>query len=326
MANKDQNDKELNDYLKGDSDLSKAYRASNKVEPSVHLDEKILSAAKDTINSDKQKTKFHKAPWVKPVSIAAIVTLSVSLVVTMQQETGQSIISEPEVEMYDSAAVIEEISLPESKQSSDDETVINEIELKQKKDARVDAAVPAALGAATDLYRTEEKAELERARMKQAPAKRMLMKEKEQMQADALEERVFADEVMPSAPTGIEFDSVMDMEQEKQQISTISEVLSIDDLLKESSKYDGEEVVVKGVLHFEFEGNELRSGSYKLAVSLAESVRKNTEAYSNYKNKYNGTLVKVKGIFNLEFKGHRGMWPAGITDVTSIIPYNNKVN
>ena len=89
MANNGKDDKELNDYLEGKSDISNHYRASNKVEPSAHLDEKILSAGKQAVTDTKQKSKvvFHKSPWALPVSIAAVVTLSVSLVVTMRQET-----------------------------------------------------------------------------------------------------------------------------------------------------------------------------------------------------------------------------------------------
>ncbi len=212
MANNDHNDKELNEYLNGNSDVSNAYRGSNKKEPSSHLDDVILSAAKEAVenNISEQKPKFHKAPWVKPVSIAAVITLSVSLVVTMQQETGQPLISEPEVEMFDSATVIEESAIPETTVSRD-AAVMNELELKQKKDGRVDVPAAAALGAAADMYRAEEKEESAKARMGAAPAKKIISKEKAQL--EVLEKNVSAEEVMLSAPTGVEFDDVMDMER-----------------------------------------------------------------------------------------------------------------
>lgn len=216
MRNNEQNDKELNDYLNGDSDLSKAYRASYKKKPSPHLDDAILSAAKEAVNvsnntKQKIKPKFHKAPWVKPLSVAAIVTLSVSLVVTMQQETGQPLINEPEVEIFDSS-IIKKSSIPESIISSDGATVMNETESKQNKDDRIDTSAPAASGMTADIYRAEEKTELPKARMKAAPAKKMLLKEKSQL--EAIEERAFVEEqVLPSAPTGVEFDDAMDMEQ-----------------------------------------------------------------------------------------------------------------
>ncbi len=213
MVNNDKDDKELNDYLDGNSDLSNAYRTSNNAEPSTHLDEKIISAAKNVIENNKQKTKpkFHKAPWVKPVSIAALITLSVSLVVTMQQETGKPIISEPEVEMYDSAVIVKDSKTEETTHSSDVATSINELELKQNEDGRADSPAPASLGSSAELYRAEEKAEAPNARMEVDAAKRMLSKEK--VQQDTLEERDSIEEVVPSTPTGVEFDDAMHMEQ-----------------------------------------------------------------------------------------------------------------
>jgi hypothetical protein len=220
MANNEQNDKELNDYLNGDSDVSKAYRASNKVEPSAELDNAILSAAKEAVdvsNNVEQKTKprFHKSPWVKPVSVAALVTLSVSLVVTMQQETGRPLISEPEIEMFDTPVDVKELPASKMMIRSDDAVEINEAESKQKKDERVDMdmSAPASLGATVNSYRAEEKIEAPKARMKEVPAKKMLLKEKPQH--EVLEERIFSDEqTMQSAPASIELDAVVEMEQE----------------------------------------------------------------------------------------------------------------
>lgn len=215
MANKEPNDKELNDYLQGNSDLSKVYRASNGAEPPDHLNEKILSAAKEAVASSKKKSKvtFHKSPWVRPVSIAAMITLSVSLVVTMQQETGQPLISEPEIEVFHSATVIEESEKHETRQRNKAASTIGKIEIKQSKDERVNTPVPAALNAA-DSYRTEEKTIAPKAEMREQPAKKILLKEK--IQVEALEERVFADEqVLESAPAKAEFDAVMDMKQDR---------------------------------------------------------------------------------------------------------------
>jgi len=199
MANNDQNDKELNDYLNGDSDVSKAYRASNKQKPSSKIDDAIFSAAKEAVDSNllKEKPKFHKSPWVKPVSIAAMITLSVSLVVTIQQESGKPLISEPDIEMFDSATVIEESAITETIISSDDAS----------------APAPAVLGAAEDMYRAEEKTEAAKARMKAVPAKKILSKEKAQL--EVLKESAFADEqILPSAPTGVEFDGAVSMKQD----------------------------------------------------------------------------------------------------------------
>jgi hypothetical protein len=234
MANNDQNDNELNEYLNGNSDVSKAYRASNTTEPATHLDEKILSAAKEAVENKKQKTspKFHKAPWVKPVSIAAIVTLSVSLVVTMQQETGQPLISEPKNEIFYPATVIEDPSLSESIMGADDASVMGEIELKKNKDGRIDVLAPATLDAAAGRYRADEKMEAPKPRMKAVPAKKMLSKEKSQL--EALEKRVLMEEqVMPAAPTGVEFDDVMGIKQDRDFSTKVDELLRIKSLWEE---------------------------------------------------------------------------------------------
>jgi hypothetical protein len=234
MANNDQNDNELNEYLNGKSDVSKAYRASNTTEPATHLDEKILSVAKEAVENKKQKTspKFHKAPWVKPVSIAAIVTLSVSLVVTMQQETGQPLISEPKNEIFYPATVIEDPSLSESIMGADDASVMGEIELKKNKDGRIDVLAPATLDAAAGRYRADEKMEAPKPRMKAVPAKKMLSKEKSQL--EALEKRVLMEEqVMPAAPTGVEFDDVMGIKQDRDFSTKVDELLRIKSLWEE---------------------------------------------------------------------------------------------
>lgn len=96
MANNDKDEQALNDYLDGNSALSQRYRESGLVEPPSHLDEKILSAATQSTRHSAQNTKFvlRQPRWVKPVSIAAIITLSISLVVTMQQQTGKPLVPE----------------------------------------------------------------------------------------------------------------------------------------------------------------------------------------------------------------------------------------
>ncbi len=230
MTNNNQNDKELNDYLDGDSDLSKAYRGQNNVEPSVQLDEKILSAAKKAVSNNRhgEKPRYHKSPWTLPVSIAAMITLSVSLVVTMQQETGQPLISEPEVEMFDSAAVIEESAMSVMT-SKDDSSVTGEVELKQSNGRRVDAPASAALGAAADFYRAEEKTETPQARMKALPAKKMMLKEKARSDSEIIEKRQYSDDkikVIEAGQTGfdeIELDA-MTIQSESDELKIIKKL------------------------------------------------------------------------------------------------------
>jgi hypothetical protein len=220
MANNESDDRELNSYLNGNSELSNGYRSSNKQEPASHLDEAILSAAKEAVNVSnniKQKTKaeFHKAPWVKPLSIAAMITLSVSLVVTMQQESGQPLINEFDVEILDSASIIKESAISETKLNSEDVSVTNEIESRQNKVERPGVPAPASLSATADTYRAEEKTEAPKVRIKVTPAKKMLSKGKPQF--EAIEDRVFSEEQnSPSISGGVAFDDTIKLKQDRE--------------------------------------------------------------------------------------------------------------
>jgi hypothetical protein len=219
MANNDQNDKELNDYLNGNSDVSKAYRASNTEKPPAHLDDAILSAAQEAINisKDKQnsKQKFHKSPWVKPISIAAMITLSVSLVVTMQQDAGRPLISETEVEMFDSVELLEEKLMPQTVDAEDGASVLDEVEMKQNKDERLDATEPATLGAIKE-SRVKRTLEAPMEKMRERAAKKVLLKEKAQIQTETVEKDVFAGgRATPSAAAEMKFDDMVDTEQER---------------------------------------------------------------------------------------------------------------
>lgn len=100
MSKHEQSDKALNDYLEGCSEISGCYRSVNKAEPASLLDEKILSAAKQAVsgtesNRSNSKFKFSHSSWAKSLSVAAVITLSISLIITMQQQTDQSLLNEP---------------------------------------------------------------------------------------------------------------------------------------------------------------------------------------------------------------------------------------
>ncbi len=233
MANNGKDDKELDDYLKGNSDISNHYRASNTGESPAHLDEIILSAAKDAVTESKQKSNvvFHKSPWALPVSIAAVITLSVSLVVTMQQETGQPLISEPESIMDDSETLLEEAVMPQTMSADDGMFVLDETEVKQSNDERTDDA-PAASGAVGG-YRAEsnDKASTKDAALQ--PAKKALIKQK--ARSEISEESVFAKEqVLQSAPAAaVELDAVMELKRERQLGPQDQELMNIKALWEE---------------------------------------------------------------------------------------------
>lgn len=89
----DSDDKKLEQYLSGDSELSRQYLDESQQSVPTQIDDAILSAAKFKIRSqykqnDKNNQFFEK--WQIPLSIAAVLVISVSLVITLYDEYGQS--------------------------------------------------------------------------------------------------------------------------------------------------------------------------------------------------------------------------------------------
>ena len=225
MANNEINDKELDDYLKGDSGISSAYRASSKQEPSRSLDEKILSAANEALQNDKQESKkhFHKSPWAIPVSIAAMVTLSISLVVTMQQEAGKPLISNSEVEMFNSLPTIEETIIVEDSQASDEANIKTfEIEESDFKESKVNE--PMSMELSADVEQRKDK--YKEAAKKEMPQK-LLLKEKVQIQTQQ-ENDFNKQQVLPSAAPA--FESVKKDSQDDLMSTQDSDLLTIKQL------------------------------------------------------------------------------------------------
>lgn len=234
MTNNDKDDKELNDYLEGNLGLSNRYHSSRSVEPSIDLDAKILLAAKvAAVPKQKSKVLFHKSPWVRPVSIAAMITLSVSLVVTMQQESGQPLISAPEssVEPYNSTVLSEEVVMPQTVTTDDDMFVLDEVELRQSNDESVDA--PAALGTVGG-FRAESKENIMKDEAAIKPARKALLKQK--TRSIESEKKVIAKEqLLQSVPMEAEVNVVMEYKQDRQRTLQEEELLEIKNLLLEGN-------------------------------------------------------------------------------------------
>ncbi len=91
MTTSDQNDNELEQLMSEDSELSRRYRQSNDQLPPARLDADILNAARAELSEvdDKPHKRVIRPAWMLPVSIAAVMVLSVSLVTTMQYETSE---------------------------------------------------------------------------------------------------------------------------------------------------------------------------------------------------------------------------------------------
>lgn len=78
------------EYLQGGSNLSRRYHETSQAQPPKHLDEKILAASRKAVDA---KPRLAYSPfsstWTVPVSLAAVLVLSVGLVVSIQDESGQ---------------------------------------------------------------------------------------------------------------------------------------------------------------------------------------------------------------------------------------------
>ncbi len=91
MSTSDQNDNELEQLMSEDSELSRRYRQLNDQLPPARLDADILNAARTELSEadEKPHKRVTRPAWMLPVSIAAVMVLSVSLVTTMQYETSE---------------------------------------------------------------------------------------------------------------------------------------------------------------------------------------------------------------------------------------------
>ncbi len=82
---------EFEDYLAGDSALSASYRQVSSEQPSAHLDDAILAASRRAV---KARPRYAFSPfasdWHVPLSLAAVLVLSLTVVVTVQKERDEN--------------------------------------------------------------------------------------------------------------------------------------------------------------------------------------------------------------------------------------------
>lgn len=74
-----------------DPALDRLYRAGTREEPPAHLDAAILAAARREVGARPRSLSARLRAWRVPVSIAALVVLSVSLVTLVQEEGGEQL-------------------------------------------------------------------------------------------------------------------------------------------------------------------------------------------------------------------------------------------
>lgn len=83
-------DRELDDFLRGDSRLSAAYRQARGDEPRPEIDEVLLERARRELRLGPKVawSPFTRA-WSLPLALAAVLVVSVSVTLVMYQETGE---------------------------------------------------------------------------------------------------------------------------------------------------------------------------------------------------------------------------------------------
>jgi hypothetical protein len=93
MMSEQKDNQALEEYLKGNSGLSQKYRAESANEPPAHLDTAILLAAKNAIENHEKGAGSSTSRWYVPLSLAAVLVISFSLVFRIYDQEEQQILN-----------------------------------------------------------------------------------------------------------------------------------------------------------------------------------------------------------------------------------------
>jgi hypothetical protein len=95
MALNDSNPGSMPGNAERDARLDRLYRAGGREEPPARLDAAILAAARREVGARPRPLYSALRRWRVPVSIAAVVVLSVSLVMLIKEEGGEALLQAP---------------------------------------------------------------------------------------------------------------------------------------------------------------------------------------------------------------------------------------
>jgi len=203
-----QDEQNLEEYLQGDSALSRAYGAEQKAQVPGHLDKAILSAADEAVRT-KQPYKVPYSPigrrWYVPVSMAAVLMLCVSLVFTIYKDSGQTLLMAPKSEFDIDAEIVpvetvepigqgEAVSVGEKKSKDKFEDKIMSM------DVIPEARKPAS--SSIEVYEAEAP-EPEDSEHEKRAGRKMLLKE-EVMEMDDVLQPEITDENVPKKDTAVQ--------------------------------------------------------------------------------------------------------------------------
>ncbi len=187
-----QDEQNLEEYLQGDSALSRAYGAEQKTQVPEHLDKIILSAANEAVKV-KQPSKVAYSPfarsWYVPVSMAAVLMLCVSLVFTIYKDSGHTLLTAPKSE-FDIDTEIVPVETAKSIGQGAAESV-GEKKRKYKVEDKVMSmdVIPEANKLAPSSI---EVYEAESPELEKRPARKILLREKVMEMDDALQSEITA--------------------------------------------------------------------------------------------------------------------------------------
>jgi hypothetical protein len=95
MALNERNAGNANEDAERDPRLDRLYREAAREAPPAHLDAHILAAARREVGARPRSLTSTLRRWHIPVSIAAVVIVSVSLVILVREEGGEQIVPAP---------------------------------------------------------------------------------------------------------------------------------------------------------------------------------------------------------------------------------------
>jgi len=91
MSPKEPTDRALEEYLKNDSELSRAYKEAAGEKPPAALDAAILQEARRAVDHGGRVARSPFArTWLVPASLAAVLLLTVGLVTFVSRESGEA--------------------------------------------------------------------------------------------------------------------------------------------------------------------------------------------------------------------------------------------
>lgn len=93
MSNSHDNDKVLDEYLSGDSEISRRYRAESKEQTPEHLKNATKAAVEALIDADIEKATYKsRKEWYVPLSLAAVLVISISVVFNVYKSTEKELV------------------------------------------------------------------------------------------------------------------------------------------------------------------------------------------------------------------------------------------